>query len=211
MRKGGTGNEADRRLARTTKPPLDGSGGDLHGVAGLGRSDSGAFQPVHSADLVRGAVDADYRGADCGAEAGGDEGMTYLEICQAQLPIDEGVRHKPYRDTVGKLTVGVGRNMDDVPFSEEEIALMLKNDITNADRDARSLIPSFDSLSEPRKAVLVNMAFNLGRTRLSGFARFLDAVSVGNWANASSEMLQSKWANQVGGRAIRLAKMMREG
>jgi len=190
---------------------VDGAGGDLHGAAGLGRPDTRPVQPVHPADLVRGAVDAGDRGACGGTEAGGAENVNYLEICQSQLPIDEGVRTKPYRDTVGKLTCGVGRNLDDVGLRPDEIDLMLRNDIAVADKDARSLVPSFDSLSEPRKAVLCNMAFNLGRTRLSGFVNFLGAIADQQWAEAESAMLNSKWALQVGKRAVRLAKMMREG
>jgi len=137
--------------------------------------------------------------------------MTYLEICQSQLPVDEGVRTKPYRDTVGKLTIGVGRNLDDRGLLPDEIDLLLRNDIAQADKDARSLVPSFDSLSERRKAVLVNMAFNLGRTRLSGFVNFLGAIADKEWREAESAMMNSKWAIQVGQRAIRLSTMMREG
>ena len=137
--------------------------------------------------------------------------MNYIDICLQQIPVDEGNKAHPYRDTVGKLTIGVGRNLDDVGLRPDEIALMLRNDIAVAEISAKSLVPSFDGLTDARKAVLVNMAFSMGKSRLAGFVKFLDAVSVGNWANASAEMLQSQWSNQVGGRAIRLATMMREG
>jgi lysozyme len=137
--------------------------------------------------------------------------MSYIDICLGQLPIDEGKRNKPYKDSVGILTIGVGRNLDDVGLRDDEIALMLRNDVAQADKDARWLVPSFDSLSDARKAVLVNMVFNLGRPRLGAFVRFLRAVADQQWDEASSEMLQSKWAMQVGQRAQRLAKMMREG
>jgi len=137
--------------------------------------------------------------------------MNYLDICKVQLPIDEGVRAKPYKDAVGKLTVGVGRNLDDRGLMPDEITLLLKNDIAQADKDARILVPSFDSLSEPRKAVLVMMAFNLGVTRLSGFVNFLGAIADKEWREAESAMMDSKWALQVGQRAMRLATMMREG
>lgn len=136
--------------------------------------------------------------------------MNYLEICQAQLPIDEGRRSKPYKDSVGILTVGVGRNLEK-GLADDEIALLLKNDITEADAAARAVFPAFDSLSEARKAVLVNMAFNLGQARLAGFVNTLGAIADGRWEDAAKGMLASKWAFQVGQRAQRLAKAMREG
>lgn len=137
--------------------------------------------------------------------------MSHRDIVRAQLRIDEGVREKPYRDTVGKLTIGCGRNLDDVGVRPDEIALMLDNDIAEAEATAKVLFPGFDSLSENRRAVLVNMSFNLGSTRLAAFQRFRDAVAAGQWERAAAEMLDSRWAEQVGIRAQRLAKQMREG
>jgi len=137
--------------------------------------------------------------------------VSYLDICQQQLPIDEGIRNKPYRDTVGKYTIGIGRNLDDIGVSEDEIALMLKNDIDRADKAVRGICLSFDHLSDARKAVLLNMCFNMGPTRLSGFVNMLGAIHEGNFDEAANQMLASRWAQQVGARAVRLAKAMREG
>ena len=136
--------------------------------------------------------------------------MNYLDICMAQLPIDEGKRSKPYKDTVGILTIGVGRNLEK-GLSDDEIALLLKNDIAEADKAARTVFPAFDSLTEARKAVLVNMAFNLGQARLAGFVNTLKAIAEGRYDDAADGMLASKWAVQVGQRAQRLAKAMRDG
>lgn len=141
----------------------------------------------------------------------GPEAMKCRDICRAQLKIDEGVRRFPYLDTVGKWTLGCGRNISDNGLSMEEIAYLLDNDITDAERDARSLVVTFDKLSEPRKAVVVQMAFNLGRARLAGFKRFLEAVRAEAWEQAAIEMLDSKWAAQVHDRAVRLAEKMRQG
>jgi lysozyme len=135
----------------------------------------------------------------------------HRDIVRAQLRIDEDVRAKPYRDSVGKLTIGVGRNLDDVGLRPDEIALCLENDIAEAEADARVLFPGFDGLSANRRAVLVNMAFNLGRQRLAGFARFRAAVEARNFSVAAAEMLDSRWAEQVGIRARRLAQQMIEG
>jgi len=137
--------------------------------------------------------------------------MSHRDIARAQLRIDEAVRAKPYRDSVGKLTIGVGRNLDDVGLRPDEISLLLENDIASAERDCESLFASFDTLSDNRKAVLVNMAFNLGYNRLAGFKKFLAAVNASEFAEASLEMLDSAWAKQVGARAQRLSKAMREG
>ncbi len=128
-----------------------------------------------------------------------------------QLEIDEGKRAKMYLDTVGKWTAGVGRNLSDRAFSEDEIQLMLSNDIDLALKDARSLVPGFDRLDDVRQEVIANMALNLGYTRLAGFKKFLAAVNASEFAEASVEMLDSKWAQQVGARAQRLSKAMRTG
>ena len=137
--------------------------------------------------------------------------MSYLDITRAQLMADEGNKRFPYRCTAGKLTIGVGRNLDDVGISDDEIKYLLNNDIYRAEIAARTLFPSFDSLSDARKAVLINMAFNLGQTRLAGFKRLREAVEAKAWEQAAVEMLDSKWAVQVGQRAQRLAQQMRQG
>lgn len=132
----------------------------------------------------------------------------FLDILRAQLPVDEGYKTKLYTDTMGKLTIGVGRNLTDVGLRHDEIALCLENDITDAEIIARNLAPNFDVLTDDRKAVLVNMAFNLG-PNLGEFRDTLRAVKEGRWADAADSMLQSKWARQVGSRAIRLSYEMR--
>lgn len=136
--------------------------------------------------------------------------MNYLAILRAQLPRDEGMRDKPYRDTVGKLTIGVGRNLDDVGVSADEVDLMLANDIARAEACARKWVPNFDLLDDARRAVVCNMAFNLG-DRLGGFSDTLAAIRAGRWDDAATMMLVSHWAVQVGARARRLSAQMRTG
>ena len=137
--------------------------------------------------------------------------MSHRDIVRAQLRIDEGTRDKPYKDSEGILTIGVGRNLEHVGLRHDEIELMLENDITVAEGDAKVLFQSFPLLSDNRKAVLVNMAFNLGRQRLAAFQRFRAAVEAEEWERAAAEMLDSRWAEQVGIRAKRLAQQMMEG
>src|SRR3990167_695433 len=100
--------------------------------------------------------------------------MNYLDICRKQLPVDEGRRERAYKDSAGIWTVGIGRNLEHVNFTDGEIALMFANDLERADSLARTLVPNFDTLSASRKAGLVNMAFILG-SRLGRFSKFLDA------------------------------------
>lgn len=129
----------------------------------------------------------------------------------AQLVIDEGKRPRIYVDTVGKITGGVGRNLTDRPFSDDEIALMLSNDITSAEADLDRNLPWWRTLTDARQNVLANMCFNMGIDRLLGFKNTLRFIQTHQYAAGAEGMLDSKWANQVGQRAIRLAEMMRSG
>jgi lysozyme len=127
------------------------------------------------------------------------------------LTLDEGRRPRIYVDTVGKVTGGVGRNLTDRPFSEDEIDLMLKNDIKGAEGDLDRRLPWWRQMSDARQNVLANMCFNLGIDRLLGFVNTLTLMKAGRYDAAAAEMLDSKWAKQVGARAIRLAATMRKG
>lgn len=136
--------------------------------------------------------------------------MNYA-LLQADLTGDEGRRNRIYTDTVGKITGGVGRNLTDVPFSDDEIDLMLANDIDRVVRQLDVNLPWWKTLSEARQRALANMAFNLGINGLLGFKNTLAAMQRGDYASAADGMLASKWARQVGDRAKRLAKIMRDG
>ena len=133
------------------------------------------------------------------------------KLLEAQLVIDEGLRNKPYKDTVGKLTIGVGRNLDDVGLRDDEVMYLLHNDMAVAEITARKLVKNFDELSDNRKAVVTNMAFNLGQDRLSKFVNTLKAINEGRWEDACEGMANSAWYKQVGNRAKRLVELMRKG
>lgn len=128
-----------------------------------------------------------------------------------QLLRHEGLRLKPYRDSVGKLTIGVGRNLDDVGISHEEALFLLDNDISQARARVLHVLPWAAHLDTSRFEVLINMAFNMGITGLLGFPKFLGALESGDFPTASREMLDSEWAAQVGQRAQELAQIMRTG
>ena|ERR1700749_4678367 len=129
---------------------------------------------------------------------------------RAQLIVDEGSRLKPYTDTVGKLSIGVGRNLTDVGISNDERDLMLDNDIARTIAWLDANLPWWKNLDDVRQGVIANMAFNL-RGRLLGFVSALAAMQVQNWQAAHDQMLDSVWARQVGARAQRLATQMLTG
>jgi lysozyme len=124
-----------------------------------------------------------------------------------QLRRDEGVRLKPYADTVGKLTIGVGRNLTDVGISDTEVDLLLSNDIA---RVLAQLSPFawFQGLDEIRKGAIANMCFNLGVGGLLHFPHMLSALEKQDWETAAAEMANSVWAQQVGDRAKRIEQQI---
>lgn len=153
------------------------------------------------------------------------------EVLRFELTRDEGLRLKPYRCTAGKLTIGVGRNLDDVGLlpgeaqtldislssirakgiTKAQAMRLLDNDIDRVLRDLDRHLPWAKDLDEVRQRVLINMAFNLGIHGLLGFKNTLAFVRGGQFSRAADNMLKSLWARQVKGRAVRLAELMRLG
>ena len=134
--------------------------------------------------------------------------MTNLE---RQLFRHESMVLKPYKDTVGKLTIGVGRNLDDMGISEDEALFMLRNDIRRCQYELVANILYWDSIDEVRQDVLLNMCFNLGISRLRSFRKMWNAIKDKDYETASVEMLDSRWSQQVGNRAKELANIMKTG
>jgi lysozyme len=120
----------------------------------------------------------------------------------------EGLRVRPYRDTTGHLTIGVGRNLDDRGITKEEALYLLENDIKAFSEDLSERLYYYDALPETAKLVLLDMAFNLGLNGLLTFHQTLEHIKQGDYKEASKSMLQSKWAKQVGGRAIELSNLL---
>ncbi len=137
-----------------------------------------------------------------------------IEIALEQLKIDEGCRLTAYQDTVGVWTIGYGHTggvKKGDKITQKDADDLLLADTLQAAVDASSLPVAFDGLNAVRQAVLINMSFNLGKTRLLAFKRTLLAIAIRDYDNAALYMLQSKWSKQVGNRSIRLAKMMKTG
>jgi lysozyme len=138
---------------------------------------------------------------------------------QALIRLHEGERLEPYKDSLGYWTIGVGHLIDArkggsllgvpaIPLTSEQSATLLKTDVEAHRADLLRALPWVAMLSDVRQAVLLDMAFNLGVGGLLGFKNTLSMVRAGDYVGAAKGMLQSKWASQVGPRAIRLSRMM---
>jgi len=127
-----------------------------------------------------------------------------------QLYLHESLRLYPYLDTVGKWTIGIGRNISDKGITLTTAYQMLDEDIAECVADL-STFTWWLGLDEVRQKVLIDMRFNLGAAGLRGFKNTLKAIADGRYEEASRRMLQSLWARQVKGRAVRLSNMMASG
>jgi lysozyme len=127
---------------------------------------------------------------------------------------DEGFIPHAYKDTEGLLTIGIGRLIDQSRnggITEAEAEFLLANDLKRFEAGLDAKLPWWRTLSDERQDVLLNMAFNMGVDGLLTFKNTLAMVKAGDYAGAAKNMLNSKWATQVGGRASRLADQMRTG
>ena len=149
-----------------------------------------------------------------------------------QLRLHEGYRSKVYYDTTGHATVGIGFNLDsvsapvhlklaDAPSREEIIAgaeltrdqiySLLSYSIKSAINCASKIISNYDRLSDVRKRVVIDMAFNLGCRKFSMFKNTIKAIEEERWEDAARGMENSLWYKQVKSRGVRLVQMMRSG
>lgn len=164
-----------------------------------------------------------------------------LSLLRQELTRDEGYVNRPYKDTVGKWTVGVGWNLSDngiprelhplciklgLPINwlawnkakdvpDEMIEALLDLSTLNAITDARNVCEKngikWDGLSDQRQRAITNMVFNLGSATFSKFKKTLNLMLHNHWDKAADEVLVSKWASQVGKRAQRISNMLRKG
>lgn len=135
------------------------------------------------------------------------EVRTIIDGTVTQLEIDEGFRATPYLDTVGVPTFGHGLTY----ITQDESLRIMADRLQDLYWRLSTNQSWFDKLSGKRKAVILNMAYNLGYKGLLGFNKMISAIERDDYVTASVEMIDSKWANQVGERALRLARAMREG
>ena len=137
-----------------------------------------------------------------------------IEALREQLKIDEGVKYEIYKDHLGYPTFGIGHLItesdpehgkpDGTEISEDRVNEIFETDVAKFVSEAKILFPDLDELPDVAQQVIVNMAFNMGRPRLSKFKNFIAGVNDRDWTRAAEEMMDSRWATQVGDRAIRL-------
>jgi len=121
----------------------------------------------------------------------------------------EGYRTHLYEDTAGILTIGVGYNIEEKGLPDYIIKLLLNDSIKEARSELDRVKPDWKRYSKNRQEVLVNMMFNLGAPRFLTFKKFIKAIKNNDFDTAADEMLASRWATQVGNRAIELSERMR--
>jgi len=114
----------------------------------------------------------------------------------------EGLKLKPYTDTVGKLTIGIGRNLTDRGITKVEAVYLCSNNVDESITELQKNLPWFNALPDNAQLVLIDMHYNMGWPVLSQFKNTLDHIKNGQYKEAGNEMLNSTWAKQVGGRAV---------
>jgi lysozyme len=125
----------------------------------------------------------------------------------------EGVETHAYKCSQNKTTIGVGRNIDPdggIGLSEAELDYLLNNDINRCIGELSGFV-WFPDLNEARQNAIIDMVFNLGITRFKGFKNAIDAMSKSDFETAADEFYDSRWAKQVGNRAIEICEMIRKG
>lgn len=128
-----------------------------------------------------------------------------------QIERHEGRKSRLYQCSLGKWTIGVGRNVEDRGLSNDEIDLMRDNDIKTAIAEVDLYFPWAWKMTETRQRVIVEMCFQMGIRRLRGFKKALLAMASGFFDTAADEMLDSNWAHQTPERASFLSAQMRLG
>lgn len=131
-----------------------------------------------------------------------------LEKLKDQLILHEGMELKSYRCSQGYTTIGVGRNVQELGITEDEARYLLDNDILRVCQELDANVSWWRDMSEVRQRVFVDMVFNLGISRFLNFKNMLDAAEKEDWPEAAAQMMDSRWADQVGRRAVTLAKAM---
>ena len=148
-----------------------------------------------------------------------------------QLVLHEGLELLPYKDTLNIDTIGIGRNLEHRGLSEEELAhigkdisdicewgitkeqayYLAENDVKIVEKEVCEKHPCVLELDEVRQRVIIDMAFNMGVPRLNKFVKMWKAIDEQDFSEAKVQMLDSRWANQVGNRAVRLSNAMDTG
>ena len=142
-----------------------------------------------------------------------------IETIKEDLIKHEGYKDEIYLCSEGIPTFGIGHAVKEydfewtwpvgTPVEKERIDNAFQADLEDAVKDVKALVPSIEYKPSKCQRVLVNMAFNLGRTRLGKFKKMIAAIEKNNFKEAANQMVDSRWYNQVGGRSVELESWMR--
>ena len=135
--------------------------------------------------------------------------MNYTRLREV-LTDHEGLKYKPYKCTAGKLTIGIGHNLDDRGVSPAVVNLMYDEDVTEVVADLKIIFTDFDDLPDDIQIVLADMRFQLGANRFRKFRKMIAAVKQSNWPEMIIQMKDSDWYKQTTNRANDLISMVRK-
>ena len=136
--------------------------------------------------------------------------MNY-DLLLEQLKAFEGLELKAYQCTAGKTTIGLGRNLDDYGITEEEAYYLAKNNIHELEDELDRAISWWRQLDDARQRALINLAYNVGTTTLLKFKKTLEYLENGFYEEAGDEVLDSRWAKQVGRRSTFISNVFKTG
>lgn len=136
--------------------------------------------------------------------------MSYLHTAKASIRGHEGLRLKAYKCTSGKTTIGYGRNLDDKGVTFEEAETLLDHDVGNCIVELAKRT-YWHRLSDRRKAALIDLCFCVGVHGYCKFVKMEAALEEGDYFEAAEQIIDSRFAEQTGRRAVDLANMLREG
>jgi|TARA_B110000967_G_C18816755_1_gene526524 lysozyme len=114
-----------------------------------------------------------------------------------------------YQDTLGIWTIGVGHNIQEKGISPKVMEIMLQEDLEEAISELKRSVSFFSRMPEQVQEALVNLSFNMGIPRLMQFRNTLAYLRDGEFGSAADELLDSRYAEQVGHRALEVADMIR--
>ena len=149
-----------------------------------------------------------------------------MNECMRRLIEQEGIKLMPYICPMGKLTIGVGRNLDDNPLNFEEkralgdymhgitengAKMLLRNDILRCRDEVKNIFKGFDELNADRQYALIDMCFQLGGVGLRKFRIMRKALENKDFDKASEACLKSKYAKQTPVRARKIARAIKLG
>ena len=140
-------------------------------------------------------------------------------LLKEELIRDEADKRYPYDDKTGKrvravrghLTIGIGRNLEAKPLSDDVVEMMFVEDVMEAVGDLKIIFQRFDNFSKARAHALVNMMFNLGGTKFREFVHMIEAIEMNNWLVASQELRNSLYCRELPSRVMRLANNLLNG